>query len=353
MNVKNKSAPTGRSDQAGPLETKKNKTSSASPLGKLLQAMQRTPSSQGARSLTSQTINSNPLSALKQPKESATPLYKKHTLVANKSNAAQLDSLKCDAKLANFAYTRDIKKLQENYLPDKQLALSAAKNIGITMKNVVNETGAVVDSKSGLAASIVVHKDKNIKEIVVIFGGTTAGKKVGADLMTRSRPGMNFMTTLSQWGANFLAGVGIEPKSYKQAAALLTSIKEEVNKNDTYKGYSVRVVGHSKGGGEAMYASMMQTEPVLTTTFCPAHLSEGLINKIPPENLKKATEFINSYSPYGDPVSALRGKLPDMPGIGNGTHFNGIKGSNPIDLHDQFLTHVEHFCTNISPTSYV
>lgn len=49
----------------------------------------------------------------------------------------------------------------------------------------------------------------------------------------------------------------------------------------------------------------------------------------------------------------MRGKLPDMPGIGNGYHFNGIKGSNPIDLHDQFLTHVEHFCNDLSSDSYV
>lgn len=332
-----------------PATPKLHKSSSS---GQLNQVKNPPPSSQGTTALgTPKTNNSNPLPAMRQAKITATPLYKKCTLSANKGNAEQLASMRCDAKLANFAYTRDTHQLPKGYATAEGLAIRVARNLGINMNHVENKSGAVVDSKSGLTASIVINAET--KEIVVIYGGTTSGKKVGEDLMKRSRPGMNFMTTLSQWGANFRAGLGIEPKSYKQAVDLLKNVQEHVKMSASYEGYSVRVIGHSKGGGEAMYASMNQKDPVQTTAFCPAHLSKGLIDKIPSKNLAKATNLINSYSPYGDPVSAMRGKLPDMPGIGNGYHFNGIKGSNPIDLHDQFLTHVEHFCNDLSSDSYV
>lgn len=323
-----------------------NTPNGSSPLSSLLKGMKQSLSLL-SRNLTfnAESKNSNPLSTMQQAPITSAPLYKKFTLEANKGNTVQLESMHRDAKLANFAYTRDLKDLPEGYEVDDAVAVKAASEMGIERKNIENYRGAVVDSKSGLTAVIVINKID--KEIVVIFGGTTSGKKVGENLMKRSRPGMNFMTTLSQWGANFRAGLGIEPKSYGQAAELLASVQRQTAGKCT-----VRAVGHSKGGGEAMYASMKQATPVKVSAFCPAHLSNGLINKIPEENRELATNLIDSYSPYGDPVSALRGKLPDTPGIGNGYHFNGIPGRNPIDIHDQFMDHVEHFCSDLTPDSY-
>lgn len=319
------------------------KPGKASPVPHLKQVSNPPPSSQGSIKLAaSRTAKSNPMANMQQATAAPATYYKKCTLVANRENAAQLQSMQCDSQLANFAYTRDETQLPQDYKTADLLALTAAENMGIKMNNVQNDRGAVVDAKSGLTAVIVVSD--NDKTVCVIFGGTTSGKKVGADLMQRSRPGMNFMTTLSQWGANVLAGLGIEPKSYKQAVELVKIVQSEIDTSTLYKDYSLKTKGHSKGGGEAMYASMMQEVPVPVTTFCPAHLSKGLINNIPLQNLEKATTLINSYSPFGDWISALRGKLHDMPGIGNGYHFKGIENSNPIDLHDQFDNHVVHFC---------
>ncbi len=318
------------------------KPGKASTLPSWTQASKPPPSLQGSIKLAaSRTVKSKPLDTMQQATAVPATYYKKCTLVANRENATQLKSMQCDSKLANFAYTRDETQLPKDYKPADLLALTAAEHMGIKMNNVQNDSGAVVDAKSGLTAVIVVNeKDKTV---CVIFGGTSSGKKVGADLMQRSRPGMNFMTTLSQWGANILAGLGVEPKSYKQAVALVKNVQAEIDTSTLYKGYSVKTIGHSKGGGEAMYASMMQEVPVPVTALCPAHLSKGLINNIPQQNLEKATTLINSYSPFGDPVSAMRGKLPDMPGIGNGYHFKGIENSSLIDLHDQFNNHVAHF----------
>lgn len=326
-------------------------SSGSSSAAKLRQIRNPLPSLQGSIHIgNARAQNSNPLAAKQQATTPSAPYYEKCTLVASKNNAAQLQSMRCDAKLANYAYTRDEMQLPGHYKPADLLAFTAIQNMGIKMNNVLNARGAVVDAKSGLTAVIVVNEKDNT--VSVIFGGTTSGKKVGADLMERSRPGMNFMTTLSQWGANILAGLGVEPRSYKQAVALVKNIQNQIDDSTLYKGYSLRTIGHSKGGGEAMYASMMQDKPVPVTAFCPAHLSKGLINNIKKEKLEKATDLISSYSPEGDPVSAMRGKLPDMPGIGKGFHFKGIADSNPVNIHDQFLTHVEHFCKKILSYSF-
>jgi hypothetical protein len=300
------------------------------------------PLSQGNTLAGIKAKDNAPLQAMQPVKPSPNANYKSFTLVANKDNAVQLLAMKSDAKLANFPYTRDIDQLPKNCKPADDLAMAAAQDLGIDMVNVKNGRGAVVDAKSGLTATVIVNA--NDKTIVVSFGGTTSGKKVGEDLMKRSRPGMNFMTTLSQWGANVMASLGMVPKSYKQAVQLVRKVQDEVNASGNYQGYSVRTLGHSKGGGEAMYASMMQNKPLPVTAMCPSHLSKGLIKNIPVKNLGQATTLINSYSPFGDPVSAIRGKMPDVPGIGNGYHFKGIEGSSLIDKHDQFLLEVEHFC---------
>jgi hypothetical protein len=110
------------------------------------------------------------------------------------------------------------------------------------------------------------------------------------------------------------------------------------------KGHTVRLIGHSKGGGETTYASLMAKHPVEVDNFSPAHLSDGLVKKLPPQNLARAKELIRSFSPYGDPVAGLRGKLPGLHGVGVGYHFHGIAGSSAIDKHDQFLRHAVHHC---------
>jgi len=57
--------------------------------------------------------------------------------------------------------------------------------------------------------------------------------------------------------------------------------------------------------------------------------------------LADAHERIASYSPYGDPVPALRGWAPYIDGIGTGFHFHGVPGSGRIDLHDDPVRHLD------------
>ncbi len=156
------------------------------------------------------------------------------------------------------------------------------------------------------------------------------------------------MTTLSQWDANLRASLGLIPKSYKQASKIVQKMKSVVDEKDgEHAGFKIRVLGHSKGGGEAIYAAAKQRDKshqITATALCPSHLSQGLMSDLPDDNLAEAKSYITSYSPVGDPVSALRGKLPQIPGLGMGYHFDGIEGSSPTHLHDQFLAHVTYFC---------
>ncbi len=139
--------------------------------------------------------------------------------------------------------------------------------------------------------------------------------------------------------------VGGVPNSYQQASDLVGKLQERMKSTPGLEGFSVRTVGHSKGGGEAMYAALKQSEPLRCTAFCPSHLSQGLIDRLPEGNVDKARDLVQSFSPFGDPVSALRGKLPDVPGVGVGVHFTGIEGRNMVHIHDQFLQHVQHACS--------
>ena len=274
--------------------------------------------------------------------------YVSGTILAREGNRAELKAMLRDAQLANFPYTRDKQSLPKGYTTNSDLATLGAQLLGLDELADERHSGTLVDPKSGLTASLLVN-EKN-KEIVIVFGGTTSGKKTGGDLLARSRPGKNFMTTLSQWGANFKAALGGVPKSYKQAADLSEKIQgltknqmrdSELNFSN-FSGYNLRLIGHSKGGGEAMYASLKQITPITTVTLCPSHLSDGIVKGLPLENVNQAKEKITSYSPYGDPVSALRG-LPGISGLGTGYHFAGDTNGNPIDFHDQFLRHVRHF----------
>lgn len=263
--------------------------------------------------------------------------------LAMPTDAGQLAQIKENAQLANYPYHRDMSRLPEGWIPSNRLTNEVADGMGLAnQKGVEFRDGTLIDHKSGLTATVLVNA-KN-KDVVVSFGGTSSGKKVGDTLLERSTPGKNVMTSLSQWGTNFKAGLGGVPQSYKQADELVSRIMDKVRTMPEYEGYSVRTVGHSKGGGEAMFAALRQDTPIQATTFCPSHLSDGLLKHIPDEALAQSKDLVQSFSPYGDPVSALRGTVPGITSVGQGFHFDGIRGSNPVDLHDQFLKHVEHHC---------
>lgn len=294
----------------------------------------------GSRGRAAAASNGVPLNTLRQPSRSSAPYYERCEMP---THAEAIARLRCDAKLASYPYHRDVHQLPRPWSPETFLSEDTRRELGLRHDGVENYPGAIVDRDSGLTA-VLLHNSRT-DELVLAFGGTTAGKKTGETLGQRSKPGRNFMSTLSQWGANLYAGVGGTPKSYRQAATILAAVQRRMAEDPKkYGGHTLRVVGHSKGGGEAMYASLKSAQPVEVTAFCPSHLSDGLLKELPKENLDRAKELVSSFSPKGDPVAGLRGKLIGLHGVGKGHHFEGVPGSSMMNLHDQFHRHVEHFC---------
>jgi hypothetical protein len=304
-------------------------------------ALSPTPSgsSRSSGSSVSSTSTAVPLTSLSQPPQTRAAHYEKRAMP---TDSQSLGRLRCDAQLASFPYKRDPESLPTGWSPQVDLADRLRDGIGLKLAGVERGAGAIIDRDSGLTA-VVLH-NRETREVVLAFGGTSSGKKVKGALAERSGPKGNFMSTLSQWGANFHAGIGGTPKSYRQGADLLASMQDRLLSDPALAGHTVRVVGHSKGGGEAMYAALKTATPVPVTAFCPAHLSDGLIKQLPQGNLARAKELIQTYSPYGDPVAGMRGKLPGVPGVGVGHHFDGIPGSGAASLHSQFRKHVLHYC---------
>ena len=280
-----------------------------------------------------------PLASLKQPAKTKAPHYERRDMP---TDALAVRRLGDEALLASYPYHRDRSQLPRGWAPEPTLSEAVRDRLKLHSHHVEGAPGAIVDRDSGLAA--VLLQNRETRELVLSFGGTTAGKKTGQTLMERSKPGRNFMSTLSQWGANLYAGLGGTPKSYRQAADLLAAVQKGMKEDPALQGFSLRVVGHSKGGGEAMYASLKSETPVPVTAFCPAHLSDGLVKQLPAENLKRAKDLVASFSPQGDPVAGMRGKLPGMQGVGAGFHFPAIPKRSAMNVHDQFQEHVQHYC---------
>jgi hypothetical protein len=269
-----------------------------------------------------------------------TPYYEERDMPRDPERLGRIEE---DARLANYPYHRNITRLPEGWVPSNRLVDAISRDMGLAdQQGVEYRNGTLVDNKSGLTATVLANPAR--REVVAAFGGTTSGRKVGTHLAARFQPGKNARTSLSQWGTNVKAGLGRTPRSYAQAAELVARLQENIRTRPEYQGYRLRTVGHSKGGGEATYAALRQAEPVPATVFCPWHLSDGLLRQLPTANLDRAKTLVQSYAPYGDPVAALRGSLPGIHGVGREFRFEGIKGSNPIDLHDQFLKHLVHYC---------
>ena len=253
-----------------------------------------------------------------------------------------LVQLRSNAQLASFPYHRDADRLPPGWQPDETLAGTMRSVLACRSgTGVQSPDGTIIDAESALTA--VLLRNKETRELVVSLGGTSAGKHTGETLAQRFAPGANFVSSLKQWGANFKAAGGGVPQSYARAAALLRTLQSHAKADPSLKDYRIRLVGHSKGAGEAMYASLNAATPVRVTAFCPAHLHDSLV-KSAKDRIAETKELIESFSPQGDIVPALRGWVPSMHGIGIGHHFAGIQGRNPVDLHDQFHEHVQAYC---------
>ncbi|WP_431103496.1 hypothetical protein [Roseateles noduli] len=292
-----------------------------------------------AAAATPDSARGGPLSSLRPQPQTTSGFYEKRAMP---TDLPSLERLTCNAALARFPYERDDAQLPPGWSPCEALAVKLRTALGLRSSGVEHADGTLVDRGTGLTAVVLQHPET--REVVLSFGGTTAGKKTGETVLERSRPGQNFGSTMAQWGANLKAGAGHLPESYRQAADLLLETQNHLQQPSELKGFAVRVVGHSKGANEAIFASLRAQNPVPVTAFCPPHLSDGLVHRLPPRNLARATELVESFSPRGDVVSALRSLLPNVHGLGIGHHFDGIPGKGTIHVHDRFDEHVTHYC---------
>jgi hypothetical protein len=302
-------------------------------------AFRRDPVGQGLASKAS--ANAVSLSSLSPQPQAVTAHYSKCAMPTDRES---LERLACNATLARFPYERKEEELPDGWATSEDLAQALRQTLGFQSTRVESPAGTIVDRATGLTA-VVLHNPQT-REVVLSFGGTTAGKKTGETVGERSMPGRNFSSTMTQWGANLKAGRGSLPESYRQAAELLQALQTQLVEQPPsgLEGCTARVVGHSKGGGEAIFAGLMSPTPAKVTAFCPSHLSDGLVKRLPAQNLSRATDLVESYSPRGDMVSGLRGLLPNVKGVGVGHHFDGIPGKRGIHVHDRFDLHVKHYC---------
>jgi hypothetical protein len=115
----------------------------------------------------------------------------------------------------------------------------------------------------------------------------------------------------TQWATNLNAGLGNLPRSYELAAQVLAAVDGLMDKQP-WCGHTLRTVGHSKGGGEATYAALVQEVPVKAEVFAPSHLSAGLIERLPATAPGARPASRAAYSVDTDLVP----DAPFVPGLG-------------------------------------
>jgi len=268
-----------------------------------------------------------------------------------------LEKLKRDAQLATIPYTN--KAIGEGF--DSALTTELAYRVDVALrsdyanpttqrKGVRNDGdpanwGNFVDSKSGLAANIVV--DKANREVKIIFGGTTAGKYHNEDINNFSflkRSKHNAVSTLSQWVSNIKAGLGIKPHSLEQAANLTSKVLEQIQNVPGLQGYTVSTIGHSKGASEAVYAALSQETPLKAVGFSSADLGGALVRGLPPENVARAKELVSHFHVKADLVPNLRFVTPSLRPLGAEAVIPAESTlSSSLSRHDAFANHIVHW----------
>lgn len=276
----------------------------------------------------------------------------------------ELGDVRTMAKLAKYEYFRDPAQLPGDWSPVTAMLERLSSQLNIPLRDQVDgKFGTLIDKESGLVATILASPSS--KSLVVSFGGTTAGDKVG-ELLSRVTNNQN--SNAKQWGANFAAGLGSLPTSYKQAKQLVETVDKLMKDKASWAGdtemtkgaalpwanYELSAVGHSLGAGEAAFAALSQPTPLKANIFSPAHLSEGLMRLLTPESLQQAPDKVQAYSVSGDPVANLR-RLPLVGIRGVGTEHvipadpsRGRKVLNAIDVHDQFDKHLDAYIAQVT-----
>jgi hypothetical protein len=208
----------------------------------------------------------------------------------------------------------------------------------------IDANGGIVDKHSGLTCYFAVNAAT--KEVKVIFGGTTSGGSASSDMNARTFK--NFGNFVKQWAANIKETFGGVPQSYQQAARIVRSMQAMTqDAGSPYAGYSISTVGHSKGGGEAVFAALAQREPVHAYGFSSAHMGRPMLNHLPKENVARAKELVEHLHVKNDPVPNTRYLIPMVQAVGVERVIPAKDlALNPIMRHDQFLSHIDDYVGN-------
>lgn len=189
-----------------------------------------------------------------------------------------------DGQLAHAAYSDGV--IPSGYRAatraefNKYIGLTSQKNLSYNSQTGHFQTVGV-SSDNGLAGSLLINE--NDGSIVVVFRGSEA--------------------SVDDWTTNVSQGVGGVPEQYSEASEILTRVIQ----NTTESKQSIKVVGHSLGGGLATYATLNNdTSRVTTTTFNAAGIYPTNINNA---NLRMAADKITNIRIANDPVSAHTGLL--------------------------------------------
>lgn len=253
------------------------------------------------------------------------------------------ETLALDADIAAYPYHQNIDKLAdkttktESWDLARTLALDAGKAVGLSTKG---SKGFIYDEKSGLTAYIL--QNPKSKEVRLVFGGTSSGKHAGG-LVRRSV--LNGGFALPQWLGNFKNAISNKvPTSYTQAKELASAVKSQMASDPSYQGFTLKLSGHSKGGGEASYAALSQEEPLQAICFSSAQLGSKMREGISEANKEKAGECISHYAVKGDLVPKMNVLRKHLGHLGKLTMIPAQSALNsPLDRHDKFHKHIANF----------
>lgn len=301
-----------------------------------------------------------PIKRLKSQTEARIPA----TLISNRkttpvmervsppSTPESLRQLAVDAQLAAYPYHRSLEKIASaanihkplkddhlaNWSPDKALAQELATQTGLSMGD---EPGFLFDRKTGLTAYILANPSLN--EVRLVFGGTTSGLSAG-NLTTRSRKNRAF--SQKQWGTNLKNALGLGvPDSYKQSAELASKLHKKLEADNR----TLKLQGHSKGGAEACFAALSNKPPLEAICFSSAELHPRVLKQIPAENRQQALEKITHYNVKRDWVPNMGKLLRQLTHVGKVVTIGAEHAYNsPLDRHDKFTRHIEHFARSQS-----
>jgi len=159
--------------------------------------------------------------------------------------------------------------------------------------------------------ALILRNDES-KQIVIAFGGTSAGRNTGKLVYRILR---NPLTTFHQWRRN-LHSIGLPvhrpavPDCYVKAAEIARSVRRYLDNDwsNFYADYTLSLAGHSKGGAEAEYAALMNPS-LRAVCFSTPPLGKRVLASVPETNLAQASDNILHYFVRHDVVPGISSAL--------------------------------------------